>query len=228
MKKTLITLLALAGVALADYNGGQVDSWLTDVLQERGNSAYTLTFTLSDTFSFDGQWGVLLTLNSNNWVILHQEARYVGLGESGARPGDSYATRDSTSVNYIDMDEVSVTTVDPETNTETTTSSADYNGWIYDSGAHYTGLAGYTFSVYGSTGSSIISVTLPGENGRTMQFQRDGMIAPSGLNFGYDNQAIFKTASIEYDHATFIIPEPATATLSLLALAGLAARRRRK
>ena len=228
MKKTLITLLALTSVASADYTGAQLDSWLTEVLDYRDNSAYTLTFSLSDGFNVTDGWGILLTLNSNNWVLLHQEGRYVGLGESGARPSDSYATRENAEVDYIDMDEVPVTTVDPETQEETTTTQADYNGWIYDSETYKTGLAGYTFTVYGSSGSSIISVTLPGENGRTMQFQRNGFINPTGLDFGYENAAIFKTASITYDHGTHTVPEPATATLSLLALMGLAARRRRK
>ena len=226
MKKTLIALMALAGVvSAADWTGAQADAWLTEVLQDRNGSAYTLTFTISEDWARTGNGGAtILTLNTNGWRICEQDGQYVGLSENSSGPSDSFASRTDSTVNYIDMD-VCKETQNPETGE--ITKSADYNGWIYDSGTGLSGLQGITISVYGSTSSSTISVT-SADNSRTITLQRDGFITPGGLNFGYDNVAFFSNVQVEYNHATYIIPEPATATLSLLALAGLAARRRRR
>ena len=221
MKKTLIALMALAGVASADITGAELDSWLTDALSDRQGSKYTLTFTLSDSYNFYvyGGYAPIVTLNSDGWKLIHQQAKYIGLADSTAadyRPSDSYACRSNSTVNSIDMDTCGAD------------GTADYNGWIYE----YTGgvgssyIGGTTITVYGADSNSIIYLTTA-DGSRTIELQRDTFINPNGLNFGYDNAKAFKSASIKFDHATYTIPEPATATLSLLALAGLAARRRR-
>ena len=56
--------------------------------------------------------------------------------------------------------------------------------------------------------------------------QQGGTSAPA-INATVDNMAIWKRALTSAEVAGLVIPEPTTATLSLLALAGLAARRRR-
>ena len=231
MKKTLIALMALAGVAMADITGKEMNTWLEEALTHRGNSRYTLTFTLSDDYAFtdDGDYGTIFTINSNGWKIIHQQTKYVALATSTVgdyRPSDSYLCRFDATLNYIDMDASPV--FDSGTKVPTGETVTQYAGWVYEyaDSVNMNQIAGSTFTITGTTGSSIVSFTTA-DGTRTIELQRDGFIDPDGLAFAYSNGAAFKSASITFDSGTYTIPEPATATLSLLALAGLCARRRR-
>ncbi|MBQ8807347.1 MAG: PEP-CTERM sorting domain-containing protein [Bacteroidaceae bacterium] len=227
MKKTIIALMVLAGVASATeaYTGTELNAWLTDALTHRGGSKYTLTFTLTDTFNYSQYSHTIFTLDGT-WGIRHQQTKYLGLAVSDDVGSGSYASRSDTTVTMIDTD------------TAGADSSEMYKGWFYE-GSDSDALKGATFTIYSADSNTTITFTTA-DASRTITLQRDTFYTP-GTNFGFKdsgllNEAIAKSASITFDSGTYTIaptpapavPEPTTATLSLLALAGLAARRRRK
>ena len=70
------------------------------------------------------------------------------------------------------------------------------------------------------------SITFVGADGTTFDFDGDGTLTAPTITFmGETATALTENGTIV---GTFTIPEPTTATLSLLALAALAARRRRR
>ena len=222
MKKTLIALMALTGVATAvepaPYTGAALSAWLTNAAQTvTSNQKYVLTFTLGDWYTDNYSAGSFFKL-TNDLVIRHQIGRYVGLGTTTAGPDGDYTSRSEEGNSSIDLDTAN-------------NGSADYSGWFYDSGTNNTGLSGLTFSIDSSSaGGTIITMS----NGtRTITLQKDGHTGITNLDFVKDDMIISSASVVWGDAANVItytapIPEPATATLSLLALAGLAARRRRK
>ena len=100
----------------------------------------------------------------------------------------------------------------------------------------------YTLSVWDVSGTKLSSDTFTGATGnlvdvyegaRFSQHWHGGAIDNFGLYDGVlsDNNlsALVKSEAVGTGMVqSFLVPEPTTATLSLLALAGLAARRRRK
>ena len=233
MKKTLIALMALAGVAAADtYTASEANTWLTSAGNQIGGSKYTLTFTIADTFKPGHGTGNTIfdiaTFDNKVWAIYQQDGRYLGLGE-GAGPDGSYASRNDASVNSVDTD------------TAGTNNAADYSGWFYDSGSNSTALAGATFSIASGNGYTDITFTTAGESPRSITLNRSVFLGTlnqsnAGVSLLKFTNVELSSVSLTYDDGTLTIPakptpsvpEPATATLSLLALAGLAARRRRK
>ncbi len=218
MKKTLIALMALAGVASADFTGTEMNSWLTDVLADRKGSKYTLTFTLSDTFG-DGTAANLFQLSSD-WYIREQVGRYVGMSTSGSSVDGDYASRLNSADKRADWDASTII----DTDVAGAENTADYSGWFYE-GADGNALKGATITIFSADGNTTITFEAADQ---TIVLQRDKFYVPgNNFKFGLPDSVVFESASIAYDHATYSIPEPATATLSLLALAGLCARRRR-
>ena len=242
MKKTLIALMALAGVASADsYTAAEVNSWIKEQSSTVGGSKYTLTFTLADDFNLSATQGAKIisfgTYNSKEWYIQQQDDKHVGLGEgSGSNAvNGSYASRNSSTATTIDLD------------TAGEGDTADYNGWFY-TGSTNDELAGCSFSIYTATDNTEITFTPADETRGAITLQRDlyipikdnkgGVTTMVFGNYTKDGAdwAYLTNVSISYDGGTLtipakptpVVPEPATATLSLLALAGLAARRRRK
>lgn len=72
-------------------------------------------------------------------------------------------------------------------------------------------------------GENVFSTTLTGDMGLTLSKPNDGIrVWSNSANEHYTNMTLTKLDN------NVLVPEPTTATLSLLALAGLAARRRRK
>ena len=223
MKKTLIALMALAGVAAADtYTGTELNTWLQGALTQRNGSKYTLTFTLADNFG-DGQAANLFQL-STSWAIREQHGKYVGVTTaptSGSAISGDYESRLASAEDRANWDATTVI----DTDTAGDNSTSDYSGWFYE-GADGDALKGATFTIYSADGDTRITLET---SDQTVTLQRSIFYTPdANFKFGLDNSESFKSASIEFDGGTYSIPEPATATLSLLALAGLAARRRRK
>lgn len=216
------------------YTAAEANTWLTTAGNTVGGSKYTLSFTIADAFAPGHGTGYtilnLATFDSKIWAIYQQDGRYLGLGD-GAGPDGSYASRSDSTVNSIDTD------------TAGTGETADYSGWFYDSGSNGTALAGATFTIASGNGYTNITFTT-GDESRAITLNRSTFLGTLHNNKAGDsilklNNVELSAISVTYDGGTLTIPakpapetpavpEPTTATLSLLALAGLAARRRRK
>ena len=210
MKKTLIALLALAGVAAAaDPTVETVDtivaSWGTEpaVAGNCWSGDYTLTFTLDE----------LYTLEDSGSII-------------GFYRGS--ATNDTYGYNAIVLggtDEALTLTVGRGRafNTENNATGIDKETYFTFAGAAgdkvtftttiQKGVT-YTLSVTGASQAMTPTLTWAG-----------GSETLAAYNGNMNGNATFTNV---LNAGTITVPEPATATLSLLALAGLAARRRRK
>ena len=229
MKKTLIALMARASVSYG-YTYSEANDWLQDALVDDITS-YTITFTIADDWT--KAYGDVIFAFGDNWNLRHEVGRYMGFGDDAIN-GDPYTSRNGTNASYtIDMD--------------TLDTNGKYEGWFFDgnNGNNGNGLKGITIQIDGdSTTGTAVTLTAPG---KTIKLTRDTYFAPTtDGNFGFSNNDatlrgtdFLKDAEITYTangvkytaaypNAPVSVPEPATATLSLLALAGLAARRRRK
>lgn len=264
MKKTLITLMALAGVAMANskvvepaglilqINDDQL-AWVdanntTSVVKAITSTNATLnddgsfttngstftgesigdmrvtkpgismdTFTLTFTadwslnasgettiFSWgepgNGEWGFELGINSSGMWNVTQK----GYGKSVEITQSGVAAVDGGAQEYTVIGRM-----------EAFSSTTD--------GFHYTSSQGrYHVEIY--EGESLIYGAIYADSNNKMNFGQ-----------GYQPKVLFgaglagtNASQVVVSNATLYIPEPATATLSLLALAGLAARRRRK
>ena len=226
MKKTLIALMALAGVAMgavvedhlaieAEYTTAPVfggDCWSKD---------YVLTFTLAADYTLEhggnivaGYWGSDQGTNSTAGGGYVVNAVYL----SGTN--EALTLNVGNGITNVDLRGAGVEITNAVTfNNQRGTTFADVlieRGVTYTvsvTGSDWAGGAGGMTPTLSWTNASgeIESVTAAKYNGNT---NGGGKMAVGDV-FGYK-------VNTEY------IPEPATATLSLLALAGLAARRRRK
>ncbi len=198
MKKTLIALMALAGMAMgADYT-----------MDKGGNlyaGAFTLEFTLEENFAVTGDYDILAAyyqVNGSSYNVnafLLNSDKTLTLNRGGA---------------------LSSTTL---TN-DVTTGTTDKSTFTTDGTTAYTlGAGSYTIKYLGGTnGSAAADLYLDGAKVAGFTSGNHNM---NGVNNGGDTLNL--TTNDTYG-VTATIPEPTTATLSLLALAGLAARRRRK
>ena len=239
MKKTFITLLALAGVALgADYTvenvwsadfgtaytgGYQVSGTLTSVgtvwdvvaveggTQTSGNKRVHMAGGVYGSWTDDFEISITLTLGdpitaSNGWPVF---AEVAGNGTS-LRFGPY-----TNAGNYVSLDgnltkgttDTSFSVASGETYTVTLTKigtavTLAVDGTVVSDGTLASNVSG-----------NITDIALGGDTGSNYRI----------------NETVH---SISYGLVTVaespVVPEPATATLTLLALAGLAARRRRK
>ncbi len=233
MKKTLITLLALAGVAAAadstqelwslDFTGTSLTSSFADgvslsTLPTSGinngltlnNAPLTLTQTGSTlTYGDEFVFSVTLEVNSHlgNWPEL------VGFGNNSHNWKAAYYVQDSNFVldknGFGTPDETNKAVGDVSVTLDTPITlsfKSDGEGTI-------TMYVGDTVAGYTTIGDAYLEQTID-------KFALGGRIG--GKNGNNANVTVYGAS------LTKIVPEPTTATLSLLALAGLAARRRRK
>ncbi|MDO4528532.1 MAG: PEP-CTERM sorting domain-containing protein [bacterium] len=217
MKKTIITLLALAGVAMGDettltfsqttnnnqagYNGfifTLSEDWLTPSDTNYEGSVYELA---SIDLTAAPTWYRLA--NSASGLVILEGDNFVGKS-SWIASGDNYTFSNL----QLDID-------------------TEYKVLIYGNETAFNALT------LGSTVTNLAGSQNPSET---------SPIVTAGLRVDYDANGtagvmIGNTGAIDgkaFPVVTFsgkispAIPEPTTATLSLLALAGLAARRRRK
>lgn len=254
MKKTLITLMALAGVASANTSFTYIPvyeqylgSWsyhgtatITDGIIQTTNTnwqvdaaTYTLaethTYTTADTlnFSFDatnnGTGNGALTLA----IIGTSNAIVLGHG-SYDKPADQ--------IQVAVTDNVSVTGGYVFANTNpgddlTLTAGATLDGGMPANGVTSTisGSIAWDGDSFALTlGSSAVEGTLSYDLGITTLDVTKLMVTIEGGASPTNGSADWQTPTMSNLTITSPVPEPATATLSLLALAGLAARRRRK
>ena len=240
MKKTIVTLIAMSSIASAAWTAAEFDKYMSGFIADSGYQAgdsFTLDFTLKGTYFDAYRSGMLFHLASNDnktWGIFTQAGTYIAL--------------ENTTVN--DRGWNNPTTQDLTTGVFEWTSTDSTFGGLLDSWVSYQttlnkdgnyhanpGLESIKIEV-NSTGSTI---TLGMLNGTTSIVKTAYIInandikmgtTAAGNNINENNlervAEIAEGGTFTVGGNTYTIPEPTTATLSLLALAGLAARRRRR
>lgn len=222
MKKTLITLMALAGVAAADT--------LTFDINRTGNDV---------TFEFDEAAAQeILTITYTDWTYSGAGNNNVGSWQSPSNAAyqNSFSpdaqlrgnTTDSWTMNFT----VTNNTEEEISLTQFTFDTYGINGGGSDKNATIPvtlTLAGITTNISLDFGGRTTTGTLDftGDNAITIGANQTATLALTmAATNGFNTYSGITAGSVTY--TTPVIPEPTTATLSLLALAGLAARRRRK
>ena len=245
MKKTLITLMALVGMAgAAEYNNllSSSDGWTsyhwysnTSTEKEKGTYINTeeekfvgsggwdytsIKYTFDDVitldsvnntleFSYtlyvgDNACSTVTFIGSDKAIVTgvggYSDQKGVGFGTTATTTGKFYNFKDETNGGHT----VKTDSWTKVYNYSTLPLTADVTGCVTFDGSEYT--------LTLSCGESTNTLSL----GKSFDVQS---LVISGNGSGGANVSNLKLA---------VVPEPATATLSLLALAGLAARRRRK
>ena len=234
MKKTIIALMALAGVAMAADTGTLT---LTNT-----TASDTITTTISDNstdwlkeaIALGGNATIDILTSGSNTYTPTDLAGYA-IGDTNVGNGGSYVYSVSFTVNG-DAPALTLTSISADFIVKSADGGnqgnsrwATYN-WQFVSGE--TTLVDYATADYwsqasGATGSLSMdfgsnAIDLEAGETYTLNLKITGVNDSNGT---VDNKGGFvHVGSI----SASIIPEPTTATLSLLALAGLAARRRRK
>ena len=208
MKKTLIALMALASVASAAWveDHAAITAVFTTAPSTAGNfwsADYVLTFTLAQDY----------TLQHGGSVVAFYR---------GSSTNDTYGYN---AITLGGTDEALTLTVGRgnvnNTLNNATGIGANTTVSYQDKVTFDTTIAKgveYTLSVAGATGAMTPTLSWVDAEG----------IAQSLTAASYNGNMNGHNANMVSAVNTELIPEPATATLSLLALAGLAARRRRK
>ena len=221
MKKTLITaLLTLSGIMFGASAYGmtatEAQKALTDAIDESG-------YTLGDSYSFsveitDISNGLpqVITLGTGAYLKT-QYGDYLGLGYNNTDPSN-WATVDTNGGIDTTAKTITMTMQAPGAawfsyglNSDGTTSKGAYN------------LDGSTLNIDFDSKSTTTTISL------TRADSVKDILVVKGFNLNAKDIVI--NDSPAFNNVTFTstptIPEPTTATLSLLALAGLCARRRR-
>ncbi len=198
MKKTIIALMALAGIAAAAQSE----------MTAAGNlfaGEFDLTFTIEESAVVSGNYDIL--------------AAYYQVNNGNDYTVNAFKLNENGTLTLERGKSLSSATLDNETTLGTThnTSTFTVNGEAYILGA-----GSYTLKYLGGTnGSAAAELYL----GKELVASFTG--GDHNMN-GAQSGGLALTLTTNDSYATPAVPEPTTATLSLLALAGLAARRRRK
>ena len=217
MKKTLITLLALAGVACGD---GTSEFYVpTGGNYYAGDYSFVFTINTDDIILEDG---VITGLTGGNVLAVY-----------GNYSGEEYQTNAfifNVQGGAITLSAGRGSLSGIANRTAPITSSTSY---VFgdESSAPDFATSDYELTV-GTTYTIINKTVVSGTNGmQNIYIYADDFTTPldtitykGNMTGGNENSVIATWGNAAYD----VVPEPATATLSLLALAGLAARRRRK
>ena len=235
MKKTLITLLALAGVAAAqpltisnaNNTASATGDWLTEVsatainvTEGTGTNTFATTdytnsfYSVATNVGYGGSYDYVLTFTLAKDVDLSGFSIDFLLHSSGggAQTSNRTLSYDLTLAN-AEKALVSYTDQSITTTTGPTGGNPDYKGVAYNADG----------SINENTKLGTAAYTLPKSVFLAAGTEYTLTIASISKN---DDQlgTFVGIGNIAMD----VIPEPTTATLSLLALAGLAARRRRR
>ena len=213
MKKTLIALMALAGIACgAQYT-----------MQKGGDlyaGEFTLTFTIPENYVVTGDYDILAAYYQSNGSNYNVNAFL--LNSNG-----TLTLNRGGSLSGIDANTTTITN-------EMTTGTSDKSTFTTDGTTAYTlGAGDYTIEYLGGTNGSAAAKLYLG--GAVVASFTGGNHNMNGINQGGSTLNLltndtYNVVATEYPvppPPAPSVPEPATATLSLLALAGLAARRRR-
>ena len=231
MKKTLITLLALAGAAVAADStpitlpGSNDFKWIAgsnasgigtgataEIVQKLATAITASNIGNTDTVGWFGGTGQNYAQNSYpNDISITSSTSF------------TFTARGGLSGEYVALGVKLTEAAESITLTFDTNNKLGYSLWSYD-GTTATQLIGLTHqSASGSVSQTYNTDTV--ENSQlfvvwTANYPGTNNAAGGGTAIAVSNIALSYTAAPA-------VPEPATATLSLLALAGLAARRRR-
>lgn len=239
MKKTLVALLALSGVASATtvITFGGIDaeySFVTDAYTLHGNgSSSGLSETLTDghSFTLTGSGGNFWSTSANG-TIAGTWSNTAALNDLNTTLGVTYTAADFSSGSKM------YAIADGNNNSNSVLTFNFSEAVVGNSITMYAMVTARASALNGFTVSGLDNQTVTyatnGEDGFTdtavfsansreltmvkitgVITEADLVLTPTGNKSGFQ--------SVAYQ----IIPEPATATLSLLALCGLAARRRR-
>lgn len=235
MKKTIITLLALAGAAGAevtptsiwsydDYDltqTGKIDLSSLNLSTAEGADGYTLMLTFSSDVSFSQGSGSILWLSS---IGATDTGNYTSsTGTLGYRSGNGYTAGLAMF------------------NAANGSSSTDEVLWNGGGISHNNAAFGGTTIFMTSQGGVATLYELTSDGNLKLTSQNEGLLSADvksmwignwnteGSNFsaGTADIALYSGVLTTSQMNSLMVPEPTTATLSLLALAGLAARRRR-
>ena len=216
--------MALAGVACgANFHDLATTNPFTTALDE-ANYEYGMDYTL--TFNFEScniggsNSAIVLTLAKGEggsvWELYSQTGRYIGLDYyDGSSTGDKNKAAQGVAGGLVNGYDKIYTYNDIDVNTD---------GWFLDSG-NDNGIAGYTISITGNYAADTTVLTFAKAGKNTVTVNVTSMLDANDFNIGTRltvSNVVFTATGAP------AIPEPATATLSLLALAGLASRRRRR
>lgn len=253
MKKTIITLLALAGMAQANTIPQVI--WDADFTSTSGISLYTATgvtiseITMGDNYtisngaitldlnkfsfqqtsgklSYADEFSMLVKLKIDEDNTYNQYPVLFSLGSSDNNQTKQWKASyyQATDKFVLDHDNFSVTASDTGNITYTVGTDGEVTLALTNNGSGVLNL--YVNGVLADT-ATITNENQYNSNNLIQSFSIGGK-----LNDG--NQSIITVSDAQFvkgittSFVTLPIPEPATATLSLLALAGMAMRRRRK
>ena len=222
MKKTLITLMALAGVAVAGealtLPGEDDFTWIAGSNASgigTGSSAAIIE-NLAAAITADNIGNTDLTGWFGGTGQAYVQSSYPTDISITSSASFSFKCRPELNGEYVALGLTKEYTASSITLTFNTDKALGYSLWSYD-GTTATELIGNTYQAAGD-----VSVTYDA-----------ALVEPSQLfvvwtaNHPTGNAGGGQTVTVSNIGVSYV-PEPATATLSLLALAGLAARRRRK
>ncbi len=200
MKKTLIALMALAGIAAA----AQYEITAADNLYA---GEFDLTFTIEEGAVVSGDYDIL--------------AAYYQVNNGGAYTVNAFKLYSNGTLTLERGKSLSSDPLDNETILETTHNTSTFAA---DGEAYTLGAGSYTLEYLGGTNGEAAANLYLGEE--LVASFTEGSHNLNGAPNSNGDLTLYLTTNDSY--ATPLVPEPTTATLSLLALAGLAARRRRK
>ena len=215
MKKTIIALMALAGVAAAQTTITSTWVDLPNTVENFYSGDYVFTFMLDDTFTLADSGSVLGVYYGKNATA---DAGACGIVLGGT---DGALTLSVGRGNTSKAPSNAVVEVDTTFTFNTSYDSGNGNpNKITFANTIETGVL-YTLSVTGGNHNMVATLTWDGQTGTPESLAYSG-------NMVEGNKNQFMNYAKNNGIAVVSVPEPTTATLSLLALAGLAARRRRK
>ena len=234
MKKTLIALMALAGISFGAGTGEFVVPTAQEGLKTNQDYApgnYTFSFTI-DEADVTYTEGVITALNGGSVLALMGNYSANNYESNGYVLGvDNGAITLSVGRGAMGGLSTGDSAISPTTTFTISTDGVSGGMLMADNapvtltlGTEYTIVNEYT--VDGRTINQNVSIYVAGSSEVLASVTYKG-----NMNGGTSGSTISVWGNAAYNvvaQPTSIVPEPATATLSLLALAGLAARRRRK
>ncbi len=238
MKKTIIALLALAGVAFG-LDKGEINSALGTALTEQGyKHGYDFTITLSGITQLGSTGGdkfLFLTDNTtdnipDNIYLFNQASGFLSINK-GTDSSNWLASSDYV----VDLENKTASITLAYTDLTANDTKANYGYWFVGGFVTNAETGKTEFQANGNAGTSNITDF-------TLSYSKENIVSISvtradssvhtlnitGLELDATQVSFFHPNTRANSLTVKVIPEPATATLSLLALAGLAARRRRK